>query len=119
MASYKNIVVLAVAAVVVFLVLFAAYRPTASHPVFNSTYYVLNQHIPELLSGGARSVGLIFGQNSSGSVVLYFLNPYDGGANYTAANINSTVVNMINNGSLQLIVLPTPPYTPLLETPPQ
>ncbi|GGP21753.1 hypothetical protein GCM10007981_14840 [Thermocladium modestius] len=104
MASYKNIVVLAVAAVVVFLVLFAAYRPTASHPVFNSTYYVLNQHIPELLSG-ARSVGLIFGQNSSGSVVLYFLNPYDG-ANYTAANINSTVVNMINNGSLQLIVLP-------------
>ncbi|MFP3177953.1 MAG: hypothetical protein RXQ96_03125 [Thermocladium sp.] len=105
MVMYKNLAVLVAAAVVVFLVLYVSYRPTTTQPVFNSTYSVLNQHIPQLLSSARSAGGLVFGSNNASSVVIYFLNPYDG-ANYTVTNINSTILSMIRRGSLQLIVLP-------------
>lgn len=100
--TYVAIVV--IAAAVVFTVFVHAFKPSKGAE-FTPTYVVLNQHIGDILTM-ASALGLQYGNASAPIWVIYFVNPYDD-ANYTLSNIfNSTIMNMVNSGEVNLVIVP-------------
>ncbi|WP_048062604.1 hypothetical protein [Caldivirga maquilingensis] len=98
------IAIAVIAAAVVFSVFAHAFKPSKG-PDFTPTYTVLNQHIGDIINMSS-TMGLQYGNSSAPIWVIYFLNPYDD-ANYTLNNVfNSTIMNMIKSGEVNLIVIP-------------
>ncbi len=93
-----------IAAAVVFSIFAHAFKPSKG-PDFTPTYTVLNQHIGNIINM-SLTMGLQYGNSTAPIWIIYFLNPYDD-ANYTLSNLfNSTIMNMIQSGEVNLVIVP-------------